>query len=133
MKPPVLLCYNLPPDQSGKIRLLAMRLGVRIRVVLPTEYGEPLVSLCGWEPLTGAPVPQAAFVDEMLVLANFSNAVLSAFLEHLRQGKTAPVSLKAILTDTNMHWDSVTLHAELSQERDALAAAKPPVHSDLQT
>ncbi len=122
MKPPVLLCFNLPAEKAAKIRLLAMRLGVRVRPVEPTELGETLAVLCGWEPPAGAVDQVEPFGDEMLVLANFSGTQLNEFLGGFRRGQIPPVALKAVLTDTNLHWSAAALHGELAQEHQALAA-----------
>lgn len=124
MKPPVLLCFNLQAEKAAKIRLLAMRLGVRVRSVEPAELGETLAALCGWEPPTGSATGEP-FTDEMLVLANFSGAQLNEFLGGFKRGQIPTVALKAVLTDTNLHWSAVALHSELVQEHEALAAKAP--------
>ena len=128
MQPPVLLCYNLANDKAAKIRLLAMKLQIRIRTVTPEEYAKPLEMLCGYVDAAESLPVQQVFTDEMLVLANFPQPTLIAFLNGFRQGKIPTVSLKAILTDTNQHWDSVTLHKELVLEHQAMAAARQPAH-----
>ena len=125
MKPPVLLCYNLPEDKARQIRMLAMRMLVRVRPVLPAEYGETLAALCGMEPLASAPAPEQVFQAEMLVLAHFSGDLLTRFLTGFRQAGIAPVPLKAILTDTNAQWNSISLLQELTAEHEALAAQAP--------
>jgi hypothetical protein len=121
MKPPVLLCFNIEADKAAGIRLLAMRLGVRLRNVPQGEFGETLAVLCGWEPPTGAP-PPAPFTDEMLVLANFSGTQLNQFLSGFQAGRIPPVALKAVLTEANRTWDAAALHRELLEEHRAMAA-----------
>jgi len=132
VKPPVLLCYNLVGEKSRKIRLLAMRLTIRVRVVVPEEYGQTLVALCGMEPLKPAATPEAVFTDEMLVLAHFSTDLLDRFLSAFRRDGIEPVALKAMLTETNQSWDSHTLHDQLAEEHQALAKGAPPAHSSTQ-
>jgi hypothetical protein len=124
MKPPVLLCFNLPAEKAAKLRQLAMRLGVRVRIVDAEEHNETLSMLCGWEPSADI-APVEPFADEMLVLANFSGTQLNDFLGGLRRGQIPPVALKAVLTDTNMRWSAAKLHAELVEEHRALAAQEP--------
>ncbi|MDD3214680.1 MAG: DUF3783 domain-containing protein [Eubacteriales bacterium] len=128
MKPPVLLCYNLSETQSRKIRLLAMKLMVRIRVVNPEEFGETLAALCGMEPVAQAPAPEDRFTDQMLVLGHFTHDLLNRFLYGFRQTGIPQVALKAMLTDTNMHWNSATLHSQLAEEHAAMTNGEPPVH-----
>lgn len=117
-----MLCFNISAEKSGKIRLLAMRLCVRIRAVEPAEFTETLAALCGWEPPAATASADAPFTDEMLVLCNLNGTQLNAFLSGFRQGQIAPVALKAVLTDTNRLWSAVTLHQELAQEHEALTA-----------
>lgn len=128
MKPPVLLCYNLTETQTRKVNLLAMRLTIRIRIVNPEEYGETLAALCGMEPVTQAPPPADTFTDPMLVLGHFTHDLLNRFLYGFRQSGIPQVGLKAMLTDTNMHWNSATLHDQLAEEHAAMAGGNPPVH-----
>ena len=120
----MLLCYRLQGEQAAQIKLLAMQLGVRVRPVAQEEFAEPLISLCGWEPLTGAHPTQEAFPDPMLVLANFPQTTLDKFLSAFRERRIPSVALKAILTETNAHWDSFALHRELSEEHRAMNAAR---------
>ena len=121
MKPPVLLSFNLPAEKAAKVLKLAMRLGVRMRVVEAAEQGETLVTLCGWAPKADAPT-DTPFTDEMLVLANLSGTQLNEFLSGLRQGQIPPIALKAVLTESNREWSAVALHAELAEEHRALSA-----------
>ena len=129
MKPPVLLCYNLCEEKAQQIRLISMRLMIRVQKVQPLEYGEHLSALCGLEAPSFVSAPQTPFLDEMLVLAFFTDELINRFLLALRQAKLPPVILKAILTDTNMLWNSVTLHEHLIAEHEALASAQPSVHT----
>lgn len=131
MKPPVLLCYNLQGDKSSKVKLLAMRLMIRVRVVHAEEYQQTLAALCGYEPMADTQTTGAGFSDEMLVLGNFSSELINQFLIGFRQAKIQPVRLKAILTETNMHWDSIALHQQLAAEHDALANGRPPEHAQV--
>ena len=137
MKSPVLLLYNLSGEKASKIAFAAMRNGVRLRPVSPSEYGCSLGFLCGLETAAQSDqpdealtpnAPTAPFRDEMLVMAFFSDAQISAFLGTLRRLKAPSVALKAILTDTNQAWDSLELNRQLSMERDALACAGKPLH-----
>ncbi len=127
MKPPMLLCYNLTDEQRRKSTLLAMRLMIRVRAVKPEAYGQSLASLCGMEPPTDdAPTAAELFTDPMLVLAHFPGELVNHFLSGFRQEHIPPVGLKAMLTDTNMHWDSHTLYAQLAEEHAAMANGGQP-------
>jgi hypothetical protein len=128
MKPPVLLCYNLMGEQRRKITLLAMRLMIRIREVKPVEYGQSLASLCGIEPLADNSTAAEPFTEPMLVLAHFSGELVNHLLSGFRQEHIPPVALKAMLTDTNLRWDSQTLYDQLAEEHAAMANGGQPAH-----
>jgi hypothetical protein len=130
MKPPVLLCYNLPDEKNRKITLLCMRLTVRMRTVTAQEYGQTLAALCGMEPMNPAAEPVTPFTDELLVLAHFSQEILTRFLYGFRKDSIEPVALKAVLTETNSAWTSAFLHDQLHLEHIALSEGKPPAHPD---
>lgn len=128
MKPPVLLCYNLQGEKAGKVKLLAMRLMIRVRPVQAEEYGQTLAALCGYEPALEPQPASEPFIDEMLVLGNFSTELINQFLIGFRQAMIPAVNLKAILTETNMAWNSVTLHGQLVEEHEALSKNRAPLH-----
>ena len=66
----------------------------------------------------------SSFTDEMLVLDGFTGRDLDAFLNSFRQAKVRPVALKAVITDHNQEWDSVTLHEEISKEHEYMWSQK---------
>ena len=128
MKQAVLLCYNLAPEKAQKIRLAAMRLKIRVRPVAKEEYGQTLAALCGMVETTDAAYGGAGFEDEMLVMANFPAAMMNTFLGLFRRMGIAPVALKAILTPTNVQWDSEKLHAEIASEHEAMMKGNGAAH-----
>ena len=60
------------------------------------------------------------FDDEMLVMCHMLSDQLDAFLRAMRECGMPPIALKAVLTPTNVTWNSLTLHDELSREHDAM-------------
>lgn len=127
-KPPVLLCYHLGDERRNQIRLLGIRLKIRVRMVEELEYGQTLAALCGLEPLSPTTDTVFSFDSEMLVLANFTTEQINQFLYGFKRAGIPPVQLKAVLTQTNMHWDAVTLYDQLKAEHEALANGQPPAH-----
>ena len=61
----------------------------------------------------------------MLVLAHFSDAQLSGFLQALRASKLPPIALKAVLTEENKGWNSLELHEALLEEHTAMQSGTP--------
>ena len=72
------------------------------------------------EPLLGGLYSGSELGEEMLVMANFPTRLLDTFLQKYRRKKLAPIALKAVLTETNLRWDSLQLHEELKREHEAM-------------
>ena len=122
------LLYNLPKEKLQRIRFLLLKLGLEGRVVRGEDYALPLGTLAGIEgfpaPQETTEGPQESFSGEMLVMCGLSSEQFSVFLSALRQNRCS-VGLKAVLTETNVSWDSIRLHRELQAEHEALQKAKP--------
>ena len=119
MSRPTLLCFNLPADKLARVRFLCMRLSILTVEVRAEDYLQPLGALCGLCPrLPGLSAPQEHFTGEMAVMANMSRQQADRFLSSLKQAKIS-LPLKAVVTPTNVRWDAVTLHRELSREHEA--------------
>lgn len=129
MKQPVLLCYNLSDEAARKIRLAAMRLKVRMRIVKPWEQLLPVESLCMQPTSESGETPDNAFADEMLVMAYFPNGAIQALLQLMRRSGVPSIGLKAMLTATNAVWDSITLHDEIAKEHEAMQSGAEKAHS----
>jgi len=61
-----------------------------------------------------------SFNDPMLVFAGFTGQKLDQFLNAMRKQKIPKINLKAMLTEHNVKWDSMTLHDELAREHEAM-------------
>lgn len=119
MNHPMVLLYNLNNPKGAKIRRMCLPLGLRTRLVEPSEYKLPLCELVeGKAP--ESPWTGEVFTDELLLLVNCSGPLLDHFLQGFRRNKIPPVALKAVLTPTNGSWTSLELREELSKEREAI-------------
>ncbi|MDO4306153.1 MAG: DUF3783 domain-containing protein [Eubacteriales bacterium] len=120
---PQVLLYNFSPDDRTRaIRRYLNRDGILIHEVQAAEFLHPLgylFRLPGFEPdprfnLGGN------FHEEMLVLKDFSNTQLDAFLRFFRENQLSPVDLKAVLTPVTQHWNSLELYTELKKEHETM-------------
>ena len=111
----LILTYNLPAKHLSKLRMAAMKLGVKVRPVEKREYLQSLGSF------TGALGTFESVYDG----ENFSQPMVNAFLTLLKATRLPAISLKAILTETNQGWNSLELHDELLKEHEALKKGKP--------
>lgn len=130
------LLYNLEHSEKGKkVKFLLIRMGIRIKNIQPQQYQIPLGILSGVSKL-----PEDAdafpsytgegFEEEMLVMKNFTNAQLDEFLYRMRREGIPRIDLKAVLTPSNLSWDSLTLYEELKKEHAAMQnTGSAPVHT----
>lgn len=100
---PTLLAYQIEPGKLGKMQVVCLRLGIRVQVVDPADFGQPIGALAGVLP-RDPDAPAAPLPGEMLVLAHFRPGMLEGLLQGLRAAHIPPVALKAMLTDTNAAW-----------------------------
>ena len=119
MPQPVLLTYHVPAKHTAKLRVLAMRMGVRVKAVETWEYLSPIGSFTGDCGQFESFYDGEGFSEQMLVMAHFPQSVFSRFLQELRAAHlTFP--LKCVLTETNRGWNSLELYTHLCEERDAV-------------
>ena len=121
---PMVLCYNLQPEKLGRLRVLALRLGIGVRVVEPEKFGLPVGALAGVLDAPETVAEAEPFSDEMLVMAHFRPGMLDAFLNGFRQSRIPPVKLKAMLTETNAAWSGARLHREIRAEHEQMEAMR---------
>lgn len=121
----LILSYNLPAKHLAKLRMEAMKLGVRVRPVEKREYLQSLGSFTGALGTFESVYDGENFPEPMLVLCGFSQPMVNTFLTLLKATRLPPVPLKAVLTETNQGWNSLELHDELKQEHEALKNGQP--------
>lgn len=126
------LLYNIAGTPlASHLKPILLKMKIRVRTVSPDQYLEPVGILAGLKnpdlthtspmPASDQPAADAAqFTEPMLVLSGFTEHRLDQFLLELRKKKLPPIALKAILTDQNQYWDSLTLWQELKKEHQAI-------------
>lgn len=122
MSTPTLLMYNLENEKGAKIKLICLSMKIKIRIVKPEEYLQPLGAVAGLGPGNDSIYHGEGFDDEMLVMVNFTGEMVNIFLQEMRRHQIKPVALKAMLTLTNASWDSITLHGEIKKEHEVITA-----------
>lgn len=121
---PQLLLYNVSPQRLAKMRVIFLRLGLRAAVVSPENWNQPIGSLLGIE-TDAQPEAGETFTDEMMVMCNLPQ--VNPLLTAMRQQKVS-IALKAMVTETNVHWSSYRLHSELAAEHEAMKKSTPSIH-----
>ena len=116
MSGPAILIYNMDNPRKLKLMFICSQLKLRMISVPKADYNQPIGALVGMHRRVPGEYTGDGFPEEMLVMVNFSNPLLNAFLGALRQNRLPGIALKAVLTPSNSEWDSVKLHDELLQE-----------------
>ena len=125
MAAPTILCYNLDGETLEGLRALCEAQGLALRAVSPFEYGLPIGALAGI-PVAVKPAPAiGGFSDPMLVMCHLLSPQLDAFLQGMRDEGIPRIALKAILTPSNVSWNSLELRGELAREHEAMTRRKP--------
>ena len=127
---PIVLAVHFPAKQLSKLRMAAMRLGAKVRVVEKWEYLNAVGALTGDLGSFETFYDGEDFAGQLLVFAHFTDERLQLFLQAMKQSKLPPVALKAVLTDTNRDWNSLELHEQLVEERDSIRRGLRPKGHD---
>ena len=117
---PLVLIYNLDAATEAKLKATCERLGFRARYVSPWEYGQPIGALAGIPVGKSAPLSGATFAEPMLAMCHMLSPQLDAFLQGMRDDGIPRVALKAVLTPSNVSWNSRRLRDELAREHEAM-------------
>ena len=123
---PVILAVHFPAKKLAKLRMSAMQLGAKVRIVEKWEYLNAVGSLTGDLDSFDSFYDGEDFPGELLVFAHFTDARLNLFLQAMRVAKLPPVALKAVLTDENKGWNMLELHEELQKEHEAMHKIETP-------
>lgn len=126
-----LLLYNIEEKKKEKISKLCSELGIKVKVVNPLEYKQPIENLLNFNndgvsvvSVLTATTPNDTFQGEMFIMVGFSNELLDKFLREYRVKQIEPVFLKAILTPYNKTWTSIMLYNELMREHIEMSRMK---------
>ena len=121
MEQPKILLYNLGNAKGKKIEKLCSRFNITVKHVTTSQYSESIGYLAGLPGIKskGEIFAGDPFLDEMLVMSEFSEALLNTFLKEFKVQHIDPVYLKAIITSQNKTWNSLELNKELTRERKA--------------
>ena len=108
-------------QNAASVEQIAGKLRLRTVVVQPSQYHESIGSLAGYAAALDKTQPAAQTLPEtgMLVMCGLQNNRMDKLLAALRNAALT-IPHKAVLTQTNMHWNSLQLAYELERERHAM-------------
>ena len=120
------LAFGLDAAELKGLKAACARKSVRLRRVLPEEYGQSIGALCGTGRRREDAAPGGAVPGPMLVFAHFREKQLDMFLSELRTARLGLGALKAVLTPTNAQWNAAALYAELAREKGQTGGRADP-------
>lgn len=116
------LLYHLQNSEPGRqLKLLLIKMKVRIRMIEPAQYLQPIGALAGIREISSveSSFDGEEFPEPMLILRGFTDSRLDLLLQSMRRQKIR-IPLKAILTAENQRWNSLQLYEELNREHQAM-------------
>lgn len=118
------LLFNIEKNKAIKIKMLCRKFFIETKDIPKKDFGCTISFLLGVSPDRGT-TDSPDFSEEMLYLADINTGFLSVFLDQLRRQKIT-ISLKAVKTDSNVHFTAYELYKELAAEREAIARGTSP-------
>lgn len=122
---PSLYLYQVDGSKKQQIGRLAAGMGIRVHRVLPADYLQPLGVLLGLPGFERTPLRYNGplLPDEMMLMSDFDDTLLSRFLNAYRHASIPAIPLKAGVTPHNIFWNSLQLHQELEKEHQMMSSS----------
>ncbi|MBS6516619.1 MAG: DUF3783 domain-containing protein [Clostridium sp.] len=121
------LLYNFKDDErKKKLTKALLPLGFRLKTVAKEDYLKPIGFLAGLKDMedNGSVYEGEEFQDEMMLMAGFTSARVDTLLSALRKNGVGRINYKAVLTETNKSWDSVSLFREIKREHEYMTGGQ---------
>ena len=116
------LLYNFKDkERTDKVKFIFVLMGIKIKTVEKEDYLQKIGALAGVEGIerTEEIYEGEGFDEEMLVLNHLTDPQMNRMLAYLKK-EGLQIPLKAALTPTNVHWNTLELHDELVREHEEM-------------
>lgn len=125
MKETVLL-YNFSDERLKKIQRALLPLKIRIKTVGIDEYSQPLGYLAGIKGIepTSEKYSGNGFTDELMLICGLNQMKLQSLLNALYKNGVGKIDLKAMLTPTNISWNSTQLYEAVKADHEEMSRSK---------
>ena len=112
------LLFHVKKEKRLQIENLCRDLEIKVILVEYKQYREPLGVIAGIQgiPKSGKIYQGMNFPMEMMIFSGIHQELLDLFLQKYRALRIEPISLKAVLTPTNVFWNAEQLYQELLKE-----------------
>ncbi len=120
------LLYNFNGERKKQLTKALLPLGFRLKAVAKEDYLKPVGVLAGLKDMedNGSVYEGEEFQDEMMLMAGFTSARIDTLIGALRKNGVGRINYKAVLTETNKNWDSVSLFQELKKEHEYMTGGQ---------
>ena len=117
----LVLLYNFSEERLSGVRRALVPLKAAAKEVPKESYGETLGCLAGIDgyEASGA-APEKDFDEEMLVMSGFDSQDIDMLIRSLRKYGVGRVALKAIITPTNVNWNSTDLYFAVRADHEEM-------------
>ncbi len=115
---PTLLCFHISTEDHNKLKSLLALLNFDVILIPKNDYLQSigyLASLPGYM-RTASHYTGPDFTESMLVMAHMNDAQTDQLLTMLKMPGMPVLKRKAMLTDTNQNWSSLTLYEHITAE-----------------
>lgn len=114
--------YAAAKEQLLKIRSALLPLHIRIQLIKPEQYNQPLGYLADMKDISPVEENYAGeeLPDTMFLFSSLSSSRLDQVLAALRKSGAGPFPYKAVLTATNSKWNALDCFNEIRREHEAL-------------
>lgn len=117
-----MLLYNFDSDRLPKVKRALLPLKFFLKTVSKEDFSQPIGVLAGIKGIE--PVEEKydgdGFNDEMIVMGGFTSAKIDALVRALNKNGIGKIALKAVITPTNMNWNSVELYKAVKADHDEM-------------
>ncbi|MGN0469640.1 MAG: DUF3783 domain-containing protein [Acutalibacteraceae bacterium] len=116
------LLYNFDGDRLPKVKRALLPLKFFLKTVSKEDFSQPigvLAGIKGIEPVEGK-YDGDGFDDEMIVMGGFTSAKIDALVRALNKNGIGKIALKAVITPTNVNWNSVELYKAVKADHDEM-------------
>ena len=120
------LLYNFNGERKKQLTKALLPLGFRLKAVAKEDYLKPVGFLAGLKDMedNGSVYEGEEFQDEMMLMAGFTSVRIDTLIGALRKNGVGRINYKAVLTETNKNWDSVSLFQELKKEHEYMTGGQ---------
>ena len=114
----IILLFNMNKDRQRSVERLCRSLSIKTSHVKTSLYSQSLGYLAGIQGFPRNPSVYSGneLESEMLIFSGMDSELTDQFLTAFKEANLPPISLKAIVTPTNIFWTPIKLYQELMKE-----------------